>query len=485
MTSNVKPKPSTSKKAATKITPIQRPPWYYQAAIGVLKPLYRLQVWQRSHQNANYRSEVAARFGHHYPRAPNAGAKGVIWCHAVSLGETNTVAPLLDALMAAGYQIWLTNTTQTGFARGASRFAKAIDSGKLSHSFVPVDSPKVIERFLAHVQPIAALFVETELWANILAVLAKRQIPSILVNGRLSASSFTRYQKIAAVSQSMMDNLTLIIAQDAASAERFCKLGAESQKVVTAGSLKWVMPQANTNQNTVQFPILPTKCPIWVAASTHDGEEQIALNFQRELLNLGMDALLILVPRHPERFDEVAKMIESNGFTIARRSQNEAVDAKTQVYLADSMGELMHWYQSADVALVGGSLVDVGGHNPVEPASVATPILMGKFTYSCQEVVDKLAEVGALFQPNNDHYQAITIDNLPKNDDVKTLSKNFNNANFNDAEQKLLFEQLVAWLTQPKLAEMAGKAGEALAKSQQSALTDQLNFINQVLEPTS
>lgn len=483
MTSNFEPKPSApDHKTVTKISPIQRPPWYYQAAIGVLKPLYRLQVWQRSHQNANYRVEVAARFGHHYPSTPKSSEKGVIWCHAVSLGETNTVAPLLDALMAAGYQIWLTNTTQTGFARGASRFAKAIESGKLSHSFVPVDSPKVIEKFLAHVQPIAALFVETELWANILAILAKRQIPSILVNGRLSASSFTRYQKIAAVSKSMMENLMLIIAQDAASAERFCKLGADSQKVVTAGSLKWVMPQVsiNNDQNAKQFPELPKDRPIWVAASTHDGEEQIALNFQRQLLNLKMDALLILVPRHPERFDEVAKMIENSGFTIARRSRNEAVDAKTQVYLADSMGELMHWYQSSDVALVGGSLVDIGGHNPVEPASVATPILMGQFTYSCQEVVDKLAEVGALFQPNNIHYQPIHTENLQESDDVN--SANFNSDN---DQQKILFEQLLTWLSQPALAKIAGEAGEALAKSQQSALTDQLNFIKQVLEPTS
>ncbi|WP_201535813.1 3-deoxy-D-manno-octulosonic acid transferase [Psychrobacter ciconiae] len=475
---------TTNHQSVAKQTLMQRPPWYYQAAIGVLKPLYRLQVWQRSHQNANYRDEVAARFGHHYPPTPQSGEKGVIWCHAVSLGETNTVAPLLEALLADGYRIWLTNTTQTGFARGESRFAKEIKSGKLSHSFVPVDSPKVIETFLAHVQPIAALFVETELWANILAVLAKRHIPSILVNGRLSMSSFTRYQKIAAVSKSMMDNLTLIIAQDAASAERFCNLGADRQKVVTAGSLKWVMPQANNDvKNAVQLPALPKDRPIWVAASTHDGEEQIALDFQRELLKLGIDALLILVPRHPERFDGVAKMIETGGFSMARRSHDAPVNAKTQVYLADSMGELMHWYQIADVALVGGSLVDVGGHNPVEPASVATPILMGKFTYSCQEVVDKLAEVGALFQPNNINYQPIHSEDS----NIKSLSKNgsFNRTNFHDDQQSLLFEQLFTWLSQPTLAKLAGKAGETLAKSQQSALTDQLNFINQVLEPTS
>ncbi|WP_188211248.1 MULTISPECIES: 3-deoxy-D-manno-octulosonic acid transferase [Psychrobacter] len=481
MSTDFELKPAALDNQARKAIPM-RPPWYYQAAISTLKPLYRLQVWRRSHQNANYRDEVAARFGQAYPPTPKSGTKGVIWCHAVSLGETNTVAPLLDALLAEGYQIWLTNTTQTGFARGASRFAKDIASGKLSHSFVPVDSPKVIEKFLAHVQPIAALFVETELWANILTILAKQQIPSILVNGRLSASSFTRYQKIAAVSQSMMQNLTLIVAQDAASAERFCKLGAARQKVAMAGSLKWVMTQSHAKnesqkkpQSDFQFPSFPKDKPIWVAASTHEGEEQIALNFQHQLKKSGIDALLILVPRHPERFNEVAKMIEGSGFSMARRSQAEAVNLHTQVYLADSMGELMHWYQAADVALVGGSLVDVGGHNPVEPASVGTPILMGQFTYSCQDVVDKLAEVGALFQPDNLNYQPIHPKNLQE-------SEGFDSANFNDNEQKLLFGQLLFWLSQPKLAEMAGKAGEDLAKSQQSALTDQLDFIKQVLE---
>ncbi|MGO2623105.1 MAG: 3-deoxy-D-manno-octulosonic acid transferase, partial [Psychrobacter sp.] len=177
-------------------------PFYYQFAISLLKPLYRLQVWRRSHKRANYQQEVAQRFGKSYPPGPtpdsnyveqanvkstaspegNAKAnKGIIWCHAVSLGETNTVAPLLDQLLADGYKIWLTNTTQTGFARGASRFADDIAQGRLSHSYVPVDSPAVIERFLAHVQPIAALFVETELWANILTKLSEHRIPSILV----------------------------------------------------------------------------------------------------------------------------------------------------------------------------------------------------------------------------------------------------------------------------------------------------------------
>lgn len=195
------------------------PPFYYRAAIALLKPLYRAQVWRRSHNHAKYKEEVAERFGQNYPKLPQV--KAVIWCHAVSLGETNTVTPLLEALMEQGYSIWLTNTTQTGHAKAQKHFADDIAAGRLSHSYVPVDSPKVIGEFLNHVRPLAALFVETELWATTLAALSSRGIPSILVNGRLSDSSYHSYQKIARVSQSMMQNLTLIIAQDGESAKRF------------------------------------------------------------------------------------------------------------------------------------------------------------------------------------------------------------------------------------------------------------------------
>ena len=504
---------------------VYKPPVYYQVTIGLLKPLYRLQVWHRSHKRDNYQQEVEQRFGKCYPAPPvrdaqvksNANAnengnrkesigKKVIWCHAVSLGETNTVAPLLDALLAKGYQIWLTNTTQTGYARGASRFADDIAQGRLSHSYVPVDSPAVIETFLVHVQPVAAMFVETELWANILTKLSEHRIPSILVNGRLSAASFKSYQKIGAVSASMMKNLSLIIAQDNESAKRFRQLGAHSAQIRVAGSLKWVIntPKLNSNDakeveigNDVEDLGVAGR-PIWVAASTHSGEEDRVLSWQQKILSnpLLADTLLIIVPRHPERFDEVAELIEKSGLAMARRSDASAVNPEiidseiidfemrdehtinpnTQVYLADSMGELMRWYALADVALVGGSLVDVGGHNPVEPASVATPVLMGAYTQSCQSVVDKLASVGALYQPHNAFYSAIGTDgqlsqqqkidsNLPSSDD-----------------DSLLYQQLEFWLSHLALAKQAGQAGAEMTQQQQAVLNRQLSMIEDVIQ---
>lgn len=488
---------------------VYKPPVYYQMTIGLLKPLYRLQVWRRSHKRDNYQQEVEQRFGKRYPAPPvrdakvksNANAnengnhkestdKKVIWCHAVSLGETNTVAPLLDALLAKGYQIWLTNTTQTGYARGASRFADDIAQGRLSHSYVPVDSPAVIETFLAHVQPVAAMFVETELWANILTKLSEHRIPSILVNGRLSASSFKSYQKIGAVSVSMMKNLNLIIAQDNESAKRFRQLGAHSAQIRVAGSLKWVIntPKLNNNNGAQEVEIANdvedlgiAGRPIWVAASTHSGEEDRVLSWQQKILSnpLLANTLLILVPRHPERFDEVAELIEKSGLVMARRSDDGAVDANTQVYLADSMGELMHWYALADVALVGGSLIDIGGHNPVEPASVATPILMGSYTQSCQSVVDKLASVGALYQPNNAFYSAIDTDKQLSQPPFQPKTET--NQPFSD-DDSLLYQQLQFWLSHLPVAKQAGQAAAAMTQQQQAVLHRQLSMIEDVIQ---
>ncbi|WP_201618216.1 3-deoxy-D-manno-octulosonic acid transferase [Psychrobacter urativorans] len=503
---------------STQITkrPVISPPWYYRLVISLLKPLYRLQVWQRSHKRDNYQQEVAQRFGKHYPPRPVTQATTnhkIIWCHAVSLGETNTVAPLLDKLLQQGYQIWLTNTTQTGFARGASHFAEDIAQGRMSHSYVPVDTPAVIKTFLAHVQPVAALFVETELWANILTVLSQQSIPSILVNGRLSAASFGRYQKISAVSQSMMQNLTLIIAQDEESAQRFQQLGGHSSQVRVAGSLKWVinspkithsnneafnqnidqviaeknsiaLEQKSANKKPADIDLHHLKRPIWIAASTHSGEEDIMLSLQQQVSAIPelSETLLIIVPRHPERFDEVAALIQKSGLSMARRSINETVSAQTQVYLADSMGELMTWFALADVALVGGSLVDIGGHNPVEPASVATPVLMGRYTQSCQTVVDKLAGVGALYQPHNDFYRPITVNGQFAKEDESERIQQISDADADIEDSALIYEQLQFWLSHLYIAKQAGQAGVELAEQQQAVLTRQLLMIEDVIE---
>ena len=508
--SNTAPDVSTDliDPATTTDRTVYQTPLYYQCLISVLKPLYRLQVWRRSSQRDNYQQEVEQRFGKQYPPRPLTNTdydKGIIWCHAVSLGETNTVAPLLDALLADGYQVWLTNTTQTGFARGASRFATEIEQGQMSHSYVPVDSPAVIEKFLAHVQPVAALFVETELWANILTILCDKRIPSILVNGRLSLSSFQRYQKIGAVSTSMMKNLAVIIAQDSDSAKRYRQLGASSAQIRVAGSLKWVINTPKVSNKATEsdaehesieaqkdklkkaFSIAGR--PVWVAASTHQGEEETALLWHQQLLAQSAlkDALLIIVPRHPERFEAVAELIQKTELNMTQRSTEVPIDADTQVYLADSMGEMMTWYQLADVALVGGSLVDIGGHNPVEATSVATPVLMGRYTQSCQTVVDKLAEVGALYQPHNPSYRPVQLDPLSHVDEYSTESsqqatKPRSGKRASSTDDADLYQQLAVWLTDLALAAQAGLAGKQVTVQQQAVLSRQFAMIKDVIE---
>lgn len=256
------------------------------------------------------------------------------------------------------------------------------------YGFVPVDDLLVVYHFLLRVRPSLALFVETELWANTLFCLKYYDVPSVLLNARLKERSFLRYQKFTKLATCMMNNLSLVICQDRQSYQHFLRLGLSEDKIVQADSLKW-------SQNFVQSvrPILP-KRPTWVAASTHAGEEEAVLLAHRTLLLDFPDALLILVPRHPERFEEVAQLCQ--GFVYARRSKHEPITAQTQVYLADTMGELLAWYQSAQVAFVGGSLVaGIGGHNPIEPIAFGVPVVMGKYAENCEMLLEPLVEVGA------------------------------------------------------------------------------------------
>lgn len=426
-------------------------PWYYRTAIALLKPLYRVQLALRSGQKKATPAELDERFGKQYPAIHTR--KPLLWVHAVSLGETNTAEPVLRALLQKGYGLWITNTTHTGYQRVSELFANEIANGDVYHSFVPVDEAGVIERFIRHVKPYGALFIETELWANTLAVLDNADIPSILINGRLSQKSFDGYQKIAKVSDSIMENLSLIIAQDGDSAKRFRQLGATSDKIRIANSLKW-----SANANPLQLAKAEQLKPQWqldkrtviVGASTHEGEETLILESFAKLLKSfpQKNLLLILVPRHPERFDEVASLIEKTGLPFIKRSSNEPIALDMPVFLADSMNELGIWYAVANMAVVGGSFVNIGGHNPIEASIVGKPIIMGQYTQSCQQVVDKLKSVGALVQIS----------------DTSQLDK-----------------ALSDWITHPETAKQAGQAGQQLAEQFQDATQQQVAMIESVL----
>lgn len=473
----------------------KKPPLYYRLLIRIAQPFYRWWLWYRHQRCANpyYEQEIADRFGQRYHTKQQAPTSlltsdklmpdelisdklmandtsnklagntdfGCIWIHAVSLGEMNTIAPMLRAFLALGFDIYLTNTTHTGHARGRSLFAKEIANGRVRHGFVPIDEPKVIQAFLKQVLPVATLFVETELWANTLYELKRCCIPTFLVNARLSAKSAKRYQTFAKLSQSMMHNLTGIIVQDSLSAQRFRQLGAT--QTMLAPSLKWQI-QDNHRDEHVDFGFLlqtqQTKQagenvsrPIYVLGSSHAGEEALFLAVHQRLLSDFADALLILVPRHPERFNDVASLLNVSGFTWQRRSNNpkQVIATDIQVYLADSMGELMGFYALADVAVVGGSFVNIGGHNPIEAVQFGVPVIMGAYTQSCQSIVDELRQVGALWQLAMDKTQEQAIEQIT--------------------------QQLHIWLTEPKQALQAGMSGQALVQSHQHAQQQQMQPI--------
>lgn len=399
-----------------------KPPFYYTPIIRLAMPIYRYMVKRKSQHLLTYERELNERFGKKYLPVPamtflkdclddldcfgekSIQNKGLIWCHAVSLGELNTAYPLLKILLNQGFGLWITSSTQTGFNRVGVLFKGELGKS-VNHSFVPVDDLIVIRRFIAHARPVMAIFVETELWANILYELNRQSIPSVLVNARLTKKSFDGYAKFGKLSQSMMQNLTAIIAQDEVSADRFAKLGVNKEKIHVANSLKWANLGQLSNENQDLVAKIATwqigQRPIWLVGSTHEGEEILMLEVQKQLLKSDKNPLLILVPRHPERFDEVAVLCQSSGLITHRRSQNEQITPDTQVYLVDSMGELLAWYKVCDVAVVAGSFVDKGGHNPIEPASFAKPVVMGRFVKNCEALVAQLSQVSALVQTNS------------------------------------------------------------------------------------
>lgn len=365
------------------------PPLYYQWAIKVLSPLYRFWMYTRKHRLPHYQREIDERFGRSKTVRPKSTSGRIIWCHAVSLGELNTVYPLLCELLDDGHGLYITSTTQTGFARVSVLFEHQMMTGQVVQGFVPVDDVAVVGKFVRRLCPSVALFVETELWANTLAVLTNNGVPSVMVNARLVDSSRAGYGRFKKLSQSMMANLSLVLAQDERSAQNFLALGLSPDKLKIVNSLKWSQSFA------VPSVDVPVKRPmVWTAGSTHKGEESLCLKVHKQILNDNPNALLILVPRHPERFDEVYGLCLAEGVKVARRSWGEAV-GDCQVYLADTMGELLYWYDVCDVAVVGGSFVAVGGHNPIEPASLAKPVIMGRYAHACRALLDVLVEAGA------------------------------------------------------------------------------------------
>ncbi len=357
----------------------------YAALLYALLPAQLLRLWWRGRRLPGYRRRWRERLA----LAGPLPLQPRIWLHAVSVGETLAAAPLIRALLEdhPGHRLLVTTTTPTGSAQVQRLFGERVE-----HRYFPWDLPDVVHRFLDHTRPRLFIVMETELWPNVFRQCRRRGIPVLVVNARLSARSFAGYRRLRPLLRPTLRAVDTIAAQGQDDADRFLCLGAPHRRVAVYGNLKFDLdlPDETVQAGRTLRQALGGQRPVWIAASTHPDEEAVMLAAHRALLARRPDALLILVPRHPERFDGVARLCAGAGLAVARRSRGEAVTAATRVYLGDTMGELLLLYGAADVAVVGGSFVPVGGHNPLEPAAHALPILTGPHIANFRDIYQAL-----------------------------------------------------------------------------------------------
>jgi 3-deoxy-D-manno-octulosonic-acid transferase len=293
-----------------------------------------------------------------------------------------------------GIPIVITTTTPTGSQR-----VRALLGNRVLHYYAPYDLPDVVARFFRRMQPRLVIIMETEIWPNLLATARRHGTPVVLGNARLSARSAAGYRRVACLFRSALGAFHAIVAQSQADARRFLALGAPAQRVQISGNIKFdleIHPACITAGRELRVSLGPQRL-VWIAASTHQGEETLVLEAQRAIRARFPQALLILVPRHPERFAAVAALCRQ-GMETARRSAGDRVRLTTQVYLADTMGELPQLYAAADVAFVGGSLVPAGGHNALEPAALGMPVLVGPHVFNCAEIITRMEAGGGLLR---------------------------------------------------------------------------------------
>ncbi|SDI01950.1 lipid IV(A) 3-deoxy-D-manno-octulosonic acid transferase [Pseudomonas panipatensis] len=355
-------------------------------------PLVALRLFLRSRKAPAYARRIGERFALGLPPLRPGG----IWVHAVSVGESIAAAPMIRALLARHPELPITVTCMT--PTGSERI-RALFGEQVQHCYLPYDLPWAAARFLDRVRPRLAVIMETELWPNHIHQCARRGIPVALANARLSERSARGYARFAGLTRPMLAEMSWFAVQTEAEAQRFRDLGARPECVSVTGSIKFdlrIDPQLLARAAALRADWQAAQRPVWIAASTHAGEDEIILAAHRKLLQTHPAALLILVPRHPERFNGVHELCRREGFACVRRSSGEAVSAQTSVLLGDTMGELLFLYALADVAFVGGSLVENGGHNLLEPAALGKPVLSGVHLFNFLDIAAQLRAVGAL-----------------------------------------------------------------------------------------
>ena len=388
----------------------------YSIVTYLAVPFILLRLWRRSRKAAAYGLRWRERFAH--IDVPAAWQNG-LWVHAVSVGEVLAAIPLIKAIRQhyPDLPITMTTMTPTGSARVQANFGDTV-----YHVYVPYDIPSVVQRFLDRVKPKAVMILETELWPNIFYYVHRRGIPLLLANARLSERSAKGYKRIASTTRQMLSAVTVLAAHAKEDAERFIALGMDPARVTVTGSIKFEIkvPSSLMEQGASLRRFFGTNRSIWVAASTHSGEEDIILTAHKKIVSAIPNALLVLVPRHPERFNEVATLAQKKGFSIVRRSTHQACLPQTQVFVGDTMGELLLFFSAVDVAFIGGSLIPNGGHNLLEPAALGVATVTGHSHFNFKDITNLLLQANAIIQVWDAEDLAETVIDLLQNSTRRT-----------------------------------------------------------------
>ncbi|MBJ8496478.1 MULTISPECIES: 3-deoxy-D-manno-octulosonic acid transferase [Acinetobacter] len=397
-------------------------PFWYNTALHLLKPFYHWRIKKRAESQELYNQECLERFG------PFESPKNVraIWFHAVSVGETNAAQPLIEHYLKLGQPVLVTNTTKTGQARAKSLFLKAPYLDLFQAVYLPVDQKHLLKQFFELYQPKLLALVETELWPNLIDQAKLQQVPCLLLNARLSEKSAKGYSRVSGLTAGMLKQIDWVLAQDNATRQRYVELGLDQQKSQVVGNIKFDIhaPEAFINQAAKlhQLWYLGQR-KVLTIASTHAPEEQQILQALQPYLKSDPELVCIVAPRHPERFDEVFEICQNLDLITHRRSLNQSIHTSTQVYLADSMGELWLWYALSQVCFVGGSLNEPGGgHNILEPMVLNVPTVIGPRYFNFQTIVDEfIDENGVLIAQDAEQVVAIWMACLAEPDQAQQV----------------------------------------------------------------
>lgn len=379
--------------------------WLYNFLIYTAVPIALLANLWRSRENASYRERLGERLGFSATQARRS-----IWVHAVSVGEVQAAAALIRELSARhpSKALIVTTGTPTGAAR-----VKALFGEKAQHVYLPYDTPGSVRRFLDRIDPRIAIVMETEVWPNLFRECARRKIPLVIASARLSQKSVRGYRWLASLFKQALASDIVIAAQTRGDADRFIGVGANPTRTHVVGNIKFDLDVSDEVRERGRAERAHWGGrPVWVAGSTHPGEEEVLLDAHAQLRSTHPDVLLVMVPRHPQRFDEAKATLRERGIAFVSRSQGEIPTAATAVLLVDTLGELMTFYAAADIAFVGGSLVPVGGHNLLEPAALARPVLTGPQHFNSPEVARALIERGAAIEVHTSEQLAAHLQQL-------------------------------------------------------------------------